>query len=286
MLFRLLVPLAALALAAPTRPPPTAFLQYWEVERLLAADAALECESTVFHPGRRAKTQTTAVALTDALEVVTAHAEAGARYDISSARELPDKRHVTIAAEHEFHAEDIRRLTSADPAHTISIMLLGMSTPAERLCLEMMAVQKHFSVAIPFYTSTSSKLTQQLNQTEIESLFGIAFIMPPSRRVIELFSDKLAFDAFMRDVGMGGLVPVVYPSADAASYPCLVKKTTGMFGKGITLVSTPRELRAAVDELRGDPYLLQQAIPGPIEYAVIFLASHGSLLSAICGYVV
>ena len=57
MLFQLIVAMGTLTFVVPIRPPHTRFSQYWEIERLLRAAGPLECVSTAFHPGRRAKSQ-------------------------------------------------------------------------------------------------------------------------------------------------------------------------------------------------------------------------------------
>lgn len=89
-------------------------------------------------------------------------------------------------------------------------------------------------------------------------------------------------------LGLLDHVPRRYDSAEDAHLPCVVKPFIGCAGRHVTLVHSAEELtRALAFAARHEPgpMLLQEWVPGPIEYATSMVLRDGEILAACtCEY--
>ena len=80
-------------------------------------------------------------------------------------------------------------------------------------------------------------------------------------------------------------LPEHYASPEMASFPCIVKPTSGCAGRGVRLVQDAVEVVAALEANAADgqplgPLLLQEWVPGPTEFATSMVLRNGEIYAA------
>ena len=150
------------------------------------------------------------------------------------------------------------------------------------LCSEIFALQNKFNLMLPFLTEVEVWHNRRYGTDELERHFGIPIIQP-SADVVEKYTDKALFGEFMRTHGLAPFTPTIYQSKFEVVYPCLLKFTKGLFGKGINLVNNLTEMEAVIaGQNLGTEYILQESVVGRIEPIIHFVARSGRILGASC----
>ena len=280
------------AVASAAHAGSSAFLYRDTVEQIIAnytpagetEPRLVTCSLRVLRPGHEATVEQISTSFNRIFELTDRIAALGKLYNITRSRGLIRKKSFSLAVEDNFHVEEVSRLSQLE-SYAITLYFFNATEPQDALCFEFFAAQRRFDVVLPFFTATSRTLMKRHDLSKLQSHFGIPFIMPPSTEIIERFTNKTVFAEWIGQ-HMPQFMPHTY-TVDSAVFPCVVKKSTGMFGNGISIVNSHEELEEAVGGLtnEGDSYVIQEAIPGTVEYATIFSAARGEILGAICGFV-
>jgi hypothetical protein len=104
--------------------------------------------------------------------------------------------------------------------------------------------------------------------------------LEPTAHALATLEDKARFASYMAENGFGKYCPRTYAGRHDAAFPCMLKRTDLSASLGVAIVQSADQL----DELLrtrtfdGHPYILQAAVPGPIEYATYCVCKDGRVL--------
>lgn len=100
--------------------------------------------------------------------------------------------------------------------------------------------------------------------------------------VVAMLGNKAEFRKHAESLGFGELLPRHYDSPQAAGYPCILKPALGTFGKDTYIVRSSEDvLRITGTERLSPKWLLQELIPGRLEYSTTLLLNQGELLDYV-----
>lgn len=104
--------------------------------------------------------------------------------------------------------------------------------------------------------------------------------LAPSRFAHDTCANKLRFDRFMREAGMGTLVPASWRRPEECRFPCVVKRFDKDGSYGVRVVQSADELAAvmAVRPFRRRPVLFQELIEGLVDHATHCVAVEGRIV--------
>jgi len=102
----------------------------------------------------------------------------------------------------------------------------------------------------------------------------------PSRRALATCRNKARFHRFAQRHGLSDLLPRHYPSAAGAQFPCVMKLPATAGGHGVAFVDSAAEFerRRRQEPWRGRPVLLQEAVPGAVDYATHCVCKDGQIV--------
>lgn len=105
----------------------------------------------------------------------------------------------------------------------------------------------------------------------------------PSSATIEIFEDKLRFAQYARRCNLVAHTPSVLDTGPQISYPCVIKRTNLNASVGVRVIQSSDELRAVEQQepWKGEQYILQEYIAGPLEYTAHLFVKNGSVLWSV-----
>mmetsp|Transcript_30669 Transcript_30669/g.77491 ORF Transcript_30669/g.77491 Transcript_30669/m.77491 type:complete len:385 (-) Transcript_30669:57-1211(-) len=99
--------------------------------------------------------------------------------------------------------------------------------------------------------------------------------------IVSGLSNKAALQATGRKLGLTASLPVSYAHPDVARYPCILKAAVGQHGKDVFIVNSKEESEDITTEGFGSKWVLQELIPGRMEYSASLLVNDGVILDAV-----
>ena len=102
----------------------------------------------------------------------------------------------------------------------------------------------------------------------------------PDRRSALILADKFAFQSYMAENGLMAYAPATYESSDAAVFPCVVKRLDLSASVGVEIAISRAHLEEILQSglFSGRPSLLQELVPGVLEYATFCICDGGRIL--------
>uniref|UniRef100_A0A7S4SNW7 ATP-grasp domain-containing protein n=1 Tax=Alexandrium monilatum TaxID=311494 RepID=A0A7S4SNW7_9DINO len=100
--------------------------------------------------------------------------------------------------------------------------------------------------------------------------------------LVDRLRNKAAFRRYAESLGLVELLPVHYDSAKAAQFPCILKPAMGTWGKDTHIVRSAEEVENLARSELGAKWVLQELVPGRLEYSTSLLVSQGEILDAVC----
>mmetsp|Transcript_76161 Transcript_76161/g.218215 ORF Transcript_76161/g.218215 Transcript_76161/m.218215 type:complete len:686 (-) Transcript_76161:208-2265(-) len=108
-------------------------------------------------------------------------------------------------------------------------------------------------------------------------------LLTSSYDTVVRLENKGLFEKYAVELGLQEHLPKHYTSAESAAYPCILKPPTGEFGKNMSIVRSPADVRIILgDKPPGDTLLLQELVPGRYEYSTSMLVLEGRILDLVC----
>jgi len=100
---------------------------------------------------------------------------------------------------------------------------------------------------------------------------------PPE--LLEQFANKHLFFELARHLRLTRYLPRRFKSPSQATYPCILKRVRGEYGKGIFIVDNIEQVMEATDGANVDEtFVLQELISGSVEYSTSLLLKRGNIL--------
>eukprot|EP00439_Symbiodinium_sp_Y106_P051717 s3560_g6.t3 len=99
--------------------------------------------------------------------------------------------------------------------------------------------------------------------------------------LVEALDDKVKLFEHAQRLGLGSFLPQRYTTAEAATYPCMLKPASGQYGEGARIVNNSADVQCVVGLDVGTDWVLQEMIQGHYEYSTSLLVWHGNVLDAI-----
>lgn len=145
---------------------------------------------------------------------------------------------------------------------------------------------KKFNKVDIFAWKEYDALTEALNTQRDKYHVRIPPTFVPNSEVnFRIFNNKAAWLGFMRNVGLGAHVPVVY-SGTCDVYPCVLKNSVEHWGKGVHIVLNESHLKSVISHtVHGqESFHLEEGLNGwgPIEGSVYGSVYQGEMLSLRC----
>jgi hypothetical protein len=102
----------------------------------------------------------------------------------------------------------------------------------------------------------------------------------PDPHALHVLGDKRAFAAYVADKLIDDVCPATYASADGATFPCVVKRVDLSGSMGVEIAWSRVQLDAILRSrlFAGRPSLLQEAVPGGVEYAATCICADGRVV--------
>lgn len=131
---------------------------------------------------------------------------------------------------------------------------------------------------------TETVLIPLLEKHLLNAPKGFRYLKPTPDQVA-LMGNKRALDTFLVETGFQEHVPATYPDHADAHFPCIVKRLDLWSGNGVAVAATPGQLSMLleIDPFKGQDHLLQELIPGNLEYVTHLVCKNGKILYA-CSY--
>jgi hypothetical protein len=99
--------------------------------------------------------------------------------------------------------------------------------------------------------------------------------------LVSRLSNKQRLREHAEELGLLKHLPAHYPALQGAAYPAVLKGAEGNHGSNVHIVHSPEEALEIVPGGLDDEWLLQELIPGQVEYSVSLLVEDGKLLDNI-----
>jgi hypothetical protein len=102
----------------------------------------------------------------------------------------------------------------------------------------------------------------------------------PSVKVTRLLRDKSRFADYSFTAGLSQYCPNTYSDISEATYPCVIKRVDLNAGIGIALVDSLNDysFKSQQAPWKNQSYILQEFIPGDVEYVAYCIMKNGRLL--------
>ncbi len=106
------------------------------------------------------------------------------------------------------------------------------------------------------------------------------YSLRPSELALKVLAHKGNFATYMDMRRLGHLVPTTYASAEAATWPCMVKPLDLRAGTGIQVVESAQQLQELTqqEDWKGRAYTLQSVVDGTFEYVTHCVCKDGRIL--------
>mmetsp|Transcript_69033 Transcript_69033/g.114743 ORF Transcript_69033/g.114743 Transcript_69033/m.114743 type:complete len:330 (-) Transcript_69033:392-1381(-) len=101
-------------------------------------------------------------------------------------------------------------------------------------------------------------------------------------RVVAQLSNKASLRDYAEKIGMLKQLPLHFASPEVAKYPCMLKAAVGEHGRNVYRVSNAEDVFTWAPNGLGSDWLLQEIIPGAVEYSASLLVRDGRILDSIC----
>lgn len=99
--------------------------------------------------------------------------------------------------------------------------------------------------------------------------------------LVEALDDKVKLFEHAQRLALGSFLPQRYTTAEAATYPCMLKPASGQYGEGARIVNNSADVQCVIGLDVGTDWVLQEMVPGHYEYSTSLLVWHGDVLDAI-----
>lgn len=106
-------------------------------------------------------------------------------------------------------------------------------------------------------------------------------LLTSDEEVVERLSNKAALARYAAELNMMESLPRHFSAPEEAVYPCILKAALGEHGKNVYIVRSAAEANAITTEGYGSDWLLQELVPGSVEYAVSLLVRDGVIADAV-----
>lgn len=105
--------------------------------------------------------------------------------------------------------------------------------------------------------------------------------------LVTRLNDKVAFLSYARELGLSSYLPERYITSLDAVYPCILKFATGEFGINTHLVRAAEDVQDVTGRTPEagalEPeWLLQELVPGRLEYSTSMLVVEGEVVDVVC----
>lgn len=100
--------------------------------------------------------------------------------------------------------------------------------------------------------------------------------------VIARLGNKASFREMARELGLEAMLPVHFDDRETARYPCVLKPSVGTWGKDTHIVRSVEDTRRIAPTNFGTRWVLQELIPGRLEYSTSLLCKGGEVFDAVC----
>ena len=238
------------------REDPSAFLDQAQYAAITSTSTELVCDYSTYSRSGIAQHR-----MSFPMHEVTANLTKYA-YELSSPDRLQQtvvaKSRVSLVIGTEFHYPDDMIAVVNHKASMDSFLTLNLWPPASPqsiLCLEVLLHKGVIDVFLPTFPETEEMLARKHSVDLLTAHFGVPFIMPPPE-LVKTFTDKSSFSSWMAGAGLIEFTPTVFKSKSEVTFPCLVKGTSNVWGRGIYLTNNEAELNRAIAQESG-PYILQ-----------------------------
>lgn len=99
--------------------------------------------------------------------------------------------------------------------------------------------------------------------------------------VIESLGNKANLPGYAARIGMVDFLPRHFAVPESAVYPCVLKPCQGEFGKDSYICNSKDEVYKYAPEFSPKKWVLQELVPGHVEFSVSLLVSHGSIMDVV-----
>lgn len=128
----------------------------------------------------------------------------------------------------------------------------------------------------------SDSMSVRIAQLEDELKDAGWRILTSKPHVILRLGNKACFREYGEAIDMLGYLPAHFTSPTEARYPCVLKPSSGEYGKDTAIVSSAADVAEVASEgFDCQRWVLQELIPGCFEYATSLLVKDGRILETI-----
>ena len=106
-------------------------------------------------------------------------------------------------------------------------------------------------------------------------------LLTSDANLVHSLSNKVALRQHAEKLGLSGILPHHYDGPSTATYPCILKYSKGAHGSGVSIVKEASELSAEIVASIGSSYVLQELIPGSVEFCTSIVAERGRIIFAV-----
>ncbi|CAK9016337.1 unnamed protein product [Durusdinium trenchii] len=99
--------------------------------------------------------------------------------------------------------------------------------------------------------------------------------------IIQSLGNKAQFPVYAAKIGMLSFLPCHFSSPEMAAYPCVLKPAKGEYGKNTYICHSKEEVYQVSPEFSTAKWVLQELVPGNVEFSVSLLVLHGSIVDVI-----
>ncbi|KAL3921891.1 MAG: hypothetical protein SGPRY_004747 [Prymnesium sp.] len=101
-------------------------------------------------------------------------------------------------------------------------------------------------------------------------------------QVVELLGCKAGLRVHAERHGLLHHLPLYFPDPETAQFPCVLKASTGVYGKDCFICKCKEDILKVTDSGFGSKWVLQEFQKGCFEYSTSVLVQNGGIIDAVC----
>jgi len=130
---------------------------------------------------------------------------------------------------------------------------------------------------LPCSDTVALRIAQR--QRALQSAGWKVISSPP--HIIQSLGDKAELPKYAARLGRLEMLPRHFERPEKASFPCILKPAQGEFGKDACICQSPGDVYDHAPNFSKNSWVLQELVPGDVEFSVSLLVSFGTILDVV-----